>query len=67
MPKQHNNKEIKELFKELERLGFTIQTKKTGYTIIPKNKNQPKYHTHGTQSALHPIKRDLKKLYNITL
>lgn len=69
MPKQHQSKAIKQAFKELQRLGFTITQKKSGsYTILPPtNMPGPIYNTHGTESALHPIRRDFKKLYGIKL
>lgn len=68
MPKQHNSKTIKTIFKELTRLGFEVHQKKSGtYTIVPPDKQLPVYCTHGTESAIHPIRRDFKKLYNIDL
>jgi DNA-binding transcriptional regulator YhcF (GntR family) len=68
MPKQHNSKTIKNLFKELERLGFQVQHKKSGaYVIKPPDKTKPIYTTHGTESSYHPIRRDFKKLYNIDI
>lgn len=68
MPKQHNSKTINKVFKELERLGFEVEKKKSGsYMIIPPNPQQKKYSTHGTESAYHPMRRDFKKLYNIDI
>jgi hypothetical protein len=68
MPKQHNSKTIKAIFKELSRLGFEVEHKRSGtYAIIPPDKTLPIYNTHGTESSIHPIRRDFKKLYNIDL
>lgn len=68
MPKQHNSKTIKAMFKELNRLGFDVHQKKSGtYVIVPPDKKLPVYSTHGTESAIHPIRRDFKRLYNIDL
>lgn len=68
MPQQHNSKTIKAIFKELSRLGFDVIQKKSGtYTIVPPDKNLPIYNTHGTESAIHPIRRDFKRLYGIDL
>lgn len=69
MPKQHQSKAMKQVFRELERLGFNVIHKKSGaYSIYPPSKIQgPVYTTHGTESALHPMRRDFKRLYNITL
>ena len=68
MPKQHNSKTIKAIFKELSRLGFDVVQKKSGsYIIIPPDKNLPVYTTHGTESAIHPIRRDFKRLYDVDI
>lgn len=69
MPRQHQSKAVKQAFKELERLGFTVKQKKSGsYTILPpKHVQGPIYNTHGTESAIHPMRRDFKKLYGIQL
>jgi len=69
MPKQHQSTSMKKVFKELDRLGFIVERKKSGsYSIIPPSTIQgPKYTTHGTESALHPMRRDFKRLYNVEL
>jgi hypothetical protein len=69
MPRQHQSKAIKEVFRELRRLGFVVEQKKSGtYRIVPPSTIPgPVYITHGTESALHPIRRDFKKYYNIIL
>lgn len=66
---QHNSKAVRKLFKQIEELGFQIDRKKSGgYTIHPPDHiSGPVYRTHGTESSLHPIRRDFKKLYNIDL
>ncbi len=69
MPRQHQSKAIKRVFSELTRLGFVVEQKKSGsYKIVPPSTIQgPIYTTHGTESALHPMRRDFKKYYNINL
>jgi biotin operon repressor len=69
MPRQHQSKSVKKVFAELKRLGFTVEQKRSGtYRIVPPSTIQgPVYSTHGTESALHPMKRDFKKYYNIQL
>ena len=69
MPRQHQSKSIKRVFTELERLGFAVEQRKSGsYRIIPPSTVKgPIYTTHGTESALHPMRRDFKKYYNINL
>ena len=69
MPKQHQSKAMKQVLRELDRLGFTVNHKKSGsYTIIPPSDvDGPIYNTHGTESAIHPMRRDFKRLYNIEL
>lgn len=69
MPRQHQSKSVKQVFKELERLGFTVTQKKSGsYSICPPSTIPgPTYMTHGTESALHPMRRDFKRLYNIQI
>lgn len=69
MPRQHQSKAMRQVFKELERLGFNVTQKKSGaYTILPPSTvDGPAYNTHGTESALHPMRRDFKRLYNIDI
>lgn len=69
MPKQHQSKAMKKVFSELERLGFTVTQKKSGaFTISPPSTIEgPTYMTHGTESALHPMRRDFKRLYNVQI
>jgi DNA-binding transcriptional regulator YhcF (GntR family) len=68
MAKQHNSKTIAKVFKELERLGFNVEKKKSGsYIIVPPNPQMKRYSTHGTESAYHPMRRDFKKLYDIDI
>lgn len=69
MPRQHQSKQMKTVLVELERLGFNVQRAKSGvYKILPPPSiNGPMYTTHGTESAIHPIKRDFKRLYGVDL
>lgn len=70
MPNQHNSKQIKRLFKELEKRGFTISKKsKSGVVKIlpPDSVPGPIYSTHATESALHQIRRDFVRIYGVNL
>lgn len=69
MPKQHQSKAIKNVITELVRLGFQVERCKSGvYKILPPPSIKgPMYTTHGTESALHPIKRDFKRMYGVDL
>jgi hypothetical protein len=60
---------MKKLLAEIERLGFSVERRKSGSYIIvpPPTIEGPVYTTHGTESALHPMKRDFKRLYKIEL
>jgi len=60
---------MKHTLLELERLGFNIERAKSGvYKILPpRDIKGPMYITHGTESALHPMRRDFKRLYGVTL
>jgi hypothetical protein len=60
---------MKKVLTELNRLGFTVERAKSGvYKIVPPPTIKgPMYITHGTESALHPMRRDFKRMYNITL
>lgn len=69
MPRQHQSKSMKRVLTELSRLGFVVDKRKSGsYRIIPPSTiGGPIYTTHGTESALHPMRRDFKKYYNIEI
>lgn len=69
MPKQHQSKAVKKVFNELERLGFTVEHKKSGsYRILPPPSIPGQiYNTHGTESCIHPMRRDFKKMYGVDL
>lgn len=69
MPRQHQSKAVRKVLAELTRLGFTVEQKKSGvYKITPPPTIKgPLYTTHGTESALHPMRRDFKKYYNIDI
>ena len=70
MPRQHQSKQMKKVFSELRRLGFSVEQKKSGcYKILPppSMKSCDIYTTHGTESALHPMRRDFKRMYNVDL
>lgn len=69
MPRQHQSSAMKKVLTELLRLGFTVERAKSGvYKILPPQSIKgPMYITHGTESALHPMKRDFKRMYNIDL
>jgi hypothetical protein len=69
MPRQHQSSKMKKVLTELKRLGFDITRSKSGtYKIVPPSTIQgPIYTTHGTESALHPMRRDFKRMYNVEL
>ena len=69
MPKQHQSKAMKHVLSELERLGFIVNRAKPGvYKIVPPPTiDGPMYTTHGTESALHPMKRDFKRMYGVDI
>lgn len=71
MSKEHRSASTKALLTQLQKdYGFDISEKsKRGAVKItpPGDVKGPIYHTHCTESALHFIKRDMKKLYGITL
>jgi len=70
MTKQHRSSATSKLLKELQAKGFGVSEKSKRGTITitpPASIGGPLYHTHGTESALHQIKRDVKKLYNVKL
>jgi hypothetical protein len=60
---------MKKVLTELNRLGFEVERAKSGvYKIVPPPTIKgPMYITHGTESALHPMRRDFKRMYDITL
>jgi hypothetical protein len=60
---------MKKVLAELERLGFSVVRNKSGtYKIVPPPTIYgPIYTTHGTESALHPMRRDFKRLYDVEL
>jgi hypothetical protein len=68
MPKQHGSKTMIELLSEIRSKGFTVHKKtKTGTVKIipPEGVDGPIYHTHATESAIHQIRRDFARLYNV--
>lgn len=69
MTRQHQSSTMKKVLSELVRLGFQVERAKSGvYKIVPPSTIQgPMYTTHGTESALHPMRRDFKRLYNVNL
>jgi len=69
VPRQHQSKAMKNVMAELERLGFQVNRVKSGvYKIVPPPTiSGPMYTTHGTESALHPMRRDFKRMYGVEL
>lgn len=69
MPRQHQSSRMKKVLAELNRLGFEVIRKPSGaFKIVPPSTIKgPVYNTHGTESALHPMRRDFKRLYNVEL
>jgi len=69
MPRQHQSSAMKKVLSELKRLGFEVNRSKSGvWKIVPPSTIEgPIYTTHGTESALHPMRRDFKRMYNVDL
>jgi predicted transcriptional regulator of viral defense system len=69
MARQHQSSRMRKVLAELDRLGFHVERAKSGvYKILPPPGIEgPMYTTHGTESALHPMRRDFKRYYNIDL
>jgi len=69
MPRQHQSSAMKKVLAELNRLGFKVTRCKSGvWKIVPPSTIEgPMYTTHGTESALHPMRRDFKRMYNVDL
>lgn len=69
MPRQHQSSAMKKVLTELNRLGFKVNRSKSGvWKIVPPSSIEgPMYTTHGTESALHPMRRDFKRMYNVDL
>jgi|688.fasta_scaffold31749_13 hypothetical protein len=67
MARNHGDKIIKRLFRELERLGFNVvHTRNNKFKIQPPHHIQgPTYFTHGTPKAAKAIQSDIKKLYGV--
>ena len=62
MPRQQQSSAMKKVLTELKRLGFEVNRSKSGvWKIVPPSTIEgPFYTTHGTESALHPMRRDFK-------
>ena len=68
MARDHGSKEIRRLFKELERLGFIVENRKNAFKITPPaNIGGRVYVTHGTPKAIKAIYSDFRKLYGVEL
>lgn len=66
--RQHGNKVVKELLRQIERLGFEVIARKNGFQIKPPpTVDGPVYFTHGTPKAVKAIKSDFKKIYKVDL
>lgn len=67
---QHDHKLVKQFFRELERIGFSVVKKKNGtYVITPPegNPQQRKYLTHGTLKGLTPMRKEISRIYGVKL
>jgi hypothetical protein len=60
---------MKKVLSEIQRLGFEVERAKSGvYKIVPPSTiKAAMYTTNGSESALHPMRRDFKRMYNIEL
>ena len=61
-------KNLNQLIKGLEKLGFTIDYGNGSLVkIYPSNPNQPFYSCHLGERALHPLRRFAKKNWNLDI
>lgn len=63
MAKAHTKTATK-LFKELQKKGFKVERRNNGYKLCMNGKP---YFTHGTEASFHAMKRDIRKIYGISV
>lgn len=68
MARTHGSKQINRFIKEIQRLGFRVETLRNKYKITPPaHLGTRAYFTHGTPKAIKPLCADFKKIYNVDL
>lgn len=68
MARQHGSKQITKFLKEIQKLGFNVETLRNKYKITPPpHLGSRAYFTHGTPKAIKPLCSDFKKLYGVEL
>jgi len=68
MSRQHGSKQINRFIREIQRLGFNVETTRNKYRITPPpHLGTRVYFTHGTIKAIKPLCADFKKLYGVEL
>jgi hypothetical protein len=68
MARTHGTKEVRQLFKEMEKLGFRVEKAKNVFRIYPPKEIAGRiYTTHGTPKAVRAICADFRKLYGVEL
>ena len=68
MARTHGTKEIKRLFRQMERLGFEVIQVKNVFKITPPPTIGGRvYTTHGTPKAIKAIYSDFRKIYGVEL
>lgn len=69
MAREHGSKEWKNLRRQMERAGFTVEQSRSGTWRIkpPAHIDGPIYTTHGTTRCIKPIIRDFRRFYGIDL
>jgi hypothetical protein len=68
MARVHGNKEVKNLLREIEKLGFSVRKVNNTFKITPPKHIPGRiYSTHGTPKSIKAIYSDFRKLYGVEL
>lgn len=68
MARNHGSKEVNQLLKEIQELGFRVErTKKLFKIYPPQSMGGRVYTTHGTPKSIKAIYSDFRKLYGVEL
>lgn len=68
MARDHGSKEVKQLLREIENIGFRVEQKKGVFRIYPPASIGGRmYITHGTPKSIKAIYSDFRKIYGIEL
>lgn len=68
MPQQHRSKAMHKMLDAIEQMGFEIVSTRKGFKLIPpEDISGPVYFTHATESAIHQMKRDFRRMYGVEI